>query len=262
MDFIKEINPDKAIVWCGFLAALFTIASIYFTYLKGVKDGEKQETLQSRVDTTLGLGKTTFESVRQIQRGSTNLQHEVSVLKQLNQNLSEANSVINDNITGGSSSCYVEFIPTVSPNVAYVMLKQVGKYPLRELEIFILDNITGKTYEKHYGVVKVNTGSKFVMAIPFSGSDNLFSIFISSFNNQWNEQVLISPSTSRSRGQIFESVYRVYNLRMLPNGKHEYTLIKQARMHRQSTEEGYGLDDWGKYKTHLTDTGRIELSIK
>lgn len=258
---MKSIDSSTGVFVGAIGTAIFAIIVAIYTFRGSLDQDKKSVALSGKVDYGNLLGQDNRNLITDLQKINKQLDRQVKVLRQQNDSLRKTSKLISDNITGGNSSCYLEFIPNESDAHAYVFLKQEGEFPLREVEIHIRDTNTKAKYAKRYTIVKVSRHRKFVMKVPFNkGNTNLFAIFISSFNNSWNQQVVIEPATSSSRGLLFESVFRVYRLQeQITAGKwsYDYTLIKEGRMPGRDGLGNLGMRDWTPYSQHLLETDLV-----
>lgn len=272
LDFFINLKPIGWIFFGGCISVIGTGIVIFGTYYSNNNSSNKSTSILNSVLLGNDIAEGTSETVTKLSSKITYLQEkndllqtQVNFLTQQNDILRQGEIEINDNITGGTSSCYLEFRTHPFESTAYVFLRHEGKSLLREIDITIKDHTNNKTYERHYGTVKVINGRKLVMDIPFaSGNENVFSILISSFNNSWNEQVVIYPGNIKRHGQVHESVYRLYQLHpdKTYSPDYKYQFIKQGNWWGRDGEEDKAFTSWEKYKMHLTEMGPHEQVIK
>lgn len=262
MDFFTGTwNPDKGLLLVGLIIAVSTVFGLYFSYQNGVSSGMTQERLVSGVDSSNRLAGNTNTVVQDLQNKNAELKRQITYL-------TKANDVLEASITGGSSSCFLRIIPRQDLGISEVFLVQKGEYPLRELDIELINSIDDTKFERHFSIVKVKKDERYLGHVPFSiaNGGTLYSIYISTFNNSWSQQVLCQASGSKKMGLVAYSVYRIYHINRNEKYEYGYEFQEQGCFTCEADLNGvpFVLETWNwkPQVRHLTDFGLIEKSFE
>lgn len=253
------MKPYTWVAIFGIGAAIFSIGTVVASYFQNRSSSEKSSNILIKTEKGLEVGENSNARIIELESELALVRAQLTQAREENRTLHKSlgvqASIIENNITGGSSTCYLRFF--MYDGKVNVILSADGTYPIRELEITLKNTITNEIFERRFNSIKISTAGKLLWSFPFSEQNSQFSAFISTFNNEWSEQAVIKHATSRrSNAPFVDSFYRVYKFPGWRESQDKIATIRNERI------QGVGEIDWARYPIHLTATGEYNLSLK